>query len=453
MKGAGGRSLGSSGRPGPHAVLLLLLYLGLALAPLGLASLLDLPRRSPRDDIASGLASVGLAMLLMEFVLSGRFRLVSDRIGIDRTMRFHQLISWSLLAFILLHPLLYQTSLARPAGAGGSTGLGLNGMSLLSGGIAYLLLPALVLAAIFRDRSGETYEGWRLVHLAGAIIVAVLGVHHTLLAGHYAAHPVITGYWLLLLGLALFSVAWVHLIMPLRMRRHPYHVRSVQPVALRTWDVTVEPASGQALDFAAGQFVWLTLGRSPFSLREHPFSISSAPARRPAITFTIKEAGDFTNTIGDLRPGTVAYIDGPHGNFTLEGREASGIGLIAGGVGMAPIMSILRQLLAEQSRLPIVLVYGNRLEEQILYRAELEAMREVLNLEIVHVLGEPTESWKGETGQPDEAILRRYFSASDAADWLYFVCGPAGMIDMALDVLTRNGILYRRIVSERFRYD
>ncbi|MCW5752288.1 MAG: hypothetical protein KIT81_14190, partial [Alphaproteobacteria bacterium] len=67
-------------RWGLPPALLVVFYLFLALAPLGLTTLLDLPRRSPRDDLASGLASVGLAMLLMEFVLSGRIRLVSDRI-------------------------------------------------------------------------------------------------------------------------------------------------------------------------------------------------------------------------------------------------------------------------------------------------------------------------------------------------------------------------------------
>jgi predicted ferric reductase len=99
-------------------------------------------------------------------------------------------------------------------------------------------------------------------------------------------------------------------------------------------------------------------------LTEHPFSISSAPVDRPRITFTIKESGDFTSRIRTIAPGTRAYLHGPHGNFTLTGRATKGIVFIAGGVGFAPIMGMLRQLKAAH---PLRLIYGNRVETQILY--------------------------------------------------------------------------------------
>ena len=89
--------------------------------------------------------------------------------------------------------------------------------------------------------------------------------------------------------------------------QRPYRVVANRQVADRTWELVVNPEHGAPLDFLAGQFVWLNLGHAPFSLTEHPFSISSAPADRPAIKFTIKHSGDFTNRIGEIPVGERAW--------------------------------------------------------------------------------------------------------------------------------------------------
>jgi predicted ferric reductase len=430
---------------------LMLLYVVIALAPLGLSAALGLPRRPFRDELASALAMVGFAMLLLEFVLSGRFRIISGRIGIDLTMRFHQLIAWSLLVFLLAHPFIYQTSWIAPRSGWG--GLGLTGASVLSGALALVLLLGLVVIAIFRDQASSDYEGWRIVHGLGAVVVAILGAHHTLDAGRYSEHPVLAAYWLGMLGIALFSFGYVHVITPLRQLRRPYRVTSIKPVALKTWEVTVEPVNVPAFEFDAGQFVWLTLDRSPFAITEHPFSMSSCPADRPRTAFTIKEAGDFTNRIGRLSVGARAYLDGPHGNFTLAGREGTGLAFVAGGVGFAPVISILRQLRAERDLRPMILLYGNRLHEQILYENELDTMQKDLRLTVHHVLSEPPPGWPGDVGQLDEPILRRRLDVPDRDRWLYFVCGPTPMIDSVEHALGKLGVPLRQIVSEKFKYD
>lgn len=100
--------------PGPSARVLLLLYTILGLAPLLLAALRGGPNVGFWRALSSGLAMIGFGMLLAQFLLSGRFRRVSGRVGIDVTMRFHQLAAWVALAFLLVHPVL----LVLPALAG-----------------------------------------------------------------------------------------------------------------------------------------------------------------------------------------------------------------------------------------------------------------------------------------------------------------------------------------------
>jgi predicted ferric reductase len=434
---------------------LLVCYVFIALLPLALALAQQLPPRPWRDELASALAMVGFAMLFLEFVISGRFQTVSGRVGIDVSMRFHQLVAITLTTFLLVHPWLFTLPLEGgvPGDRSHVSTLGLAGAAIGTGWAAWFGLILLMFWARFRAEFGYRYEVWRACHGFGALAVALLGLHHTLDAGRYSAGAVLAAFWYLLAGVALLAIVHIYLLRPLLQRRHPYRVVAVDPVALRTWQVTVEPVRGPAIQFEPGQFVWLTLDRSPFSITEHPFSISSCPADRPSIAFVIKEVGDFTANIGSLRPGAPAYLDGPHGNMVVSKLAAAGLVLIAGGVGLAPIMSILRQAHADHDPRTARLIYGNREESQIMYRQELEAMRSKLDLQISYVLSEPPAGWTGEVGQLDAPMLDRCLPASERGRWLYVVCGPSAMIDRVEDSLAKLGVPLRQIVSEKFSYD
>ncbi len=317
-----------------HAASLIAAYAAVVLAPLALAWAQGRPPRPFWDEIASGLGMAAFAILLVEFVLSGRYRGVSGRIGMDVTMRFHQLVARTALAFVLLHPFLYATPFGAPLpwDPTGQATLGLGIATLATGMAAWVALPAFVLLSIFRDQLPYRYETWRWLHLLGAVLIALMVTHHALEAGRYAADPLLAGFWLLLLAAAIGSLAYARIVAPFRRAARPYRVASVRRLASRTWELTVEPTRGAALEFRAGQFVWLKIGHGPLSLAENPFSISSAPAHRPAVQFVIKEAGDLTDRIGAVPVGTPVHLDGPHGNLTLDGRSGAGIALIAGGV-------------------------------------------------------------------------------------------------------------------------
>ena len=434
---------------------LLVAYLLIALLPLALAYAQGLPARPFRDELSSALAMIGFAMLFLEFIISGRFNTISGRIGIDVSMRFHRLVAQALAVFLLIHPWLFTLPFSggMPGDRSGLSTLGLEGAALGTGWAAWYLLLLLVVWARFRVDFGYRYEIWRACHGFGALAIAILGLHHTLHAGRYSAATSVAAVWYALMAIALLAMAHVYVFRPLLQRRHRYLVVAVEPVALKTWQVTVEPVSGKAMAFKPGQFAWLTLDRSPFSITEHPFSMSSCPAERPRIAFTIKEGGDFTATIGTLRVGAPAYLDGPHGNMVVGTQARAGLSLIAGGVGLAPIMSILRQALAECDSRPIRLIYGNRLDEQIMYAQELADMSSALNLEVIHVLSEPPKDWAGKVGQLDSGMLDECLPMEDRSEWLYVVCGPALMIDSVEQSLMEMAIPLRQIVSEKFSYD
>ncbi|MBK1696202.1 ferredoxin reductase family protein [Rhodovibrio salinarum] len=444
-------------RVGLHPGLVLTLYLVLALAPVAIAAAHPLPPRPFWDEVASALGLSALAIMCLEFMLSGRYRSVSGRIGIDLTMRFHQLVALSLVGFMLVHPFVYSTPMghALPWDTDAHLRLGLDTWSIATGAVAWGLLVVLVATAIGRRLLPYRYESWRGAHAIGAVLVTGLVAHHALAAGRYSAQPAMIVFWGALLTLAGMTLIYVYIIRSIQQKRAPYAVHSVESVAADTWELRLKARDGAGthgtLRFQPGQFAWVKIGPHPFRVREHPFSISTAPEQTPEIGFTIRENGDFTRHIGEIPPGTPAYLDGPHGNFVPDAEEIPTV-YIAGGVGIAPMLSHLRAFRTEGDRRPITLIYGNRTVDYIASKAELDQMAQHLNLKVHYVLQEPPEDWDGPAGMITQDVLDACLPRESRRVARYFICGPGPMID-AVDRELRNlDVPAHRIISEKFDY-
>ncbi|MGH8707033.1 MAG: ferric reductase-like transmembrane domain-containing protein [Burkholderiales bacterium] len=402
--------------------LLLALYLALALLPLALAAAQGLPPRPWLDELSSGVAMAGFAILLLEFALSGRSQRLSARVGMDLTLRFHQVMALAALAFVLFHPFLYIPAFSeRPAyGAASASRVLLTPAATVTGMLAWILLAMLVAFAWCRTQLRWSYEAWRLSHGLGALALALLGAHHTLDIGRYAQHPWLRGFWLAASAAALAALAVIYVLRPALQSRRRWRVAIVAPEAERLWRVVLEPESASDFRFAAGQFVWVKLRRALGRITEHPFSIASAPGQLPRLQFLVKEAGDFTRGIGRVMPGTAAFVDGPYGNFTLAGRDGAGIMLIAGGAGIAPVLSLARDLAATHDPRPLKIVYADRSAAQLAARAELEAMIDAVELSLAE-FGVPLKRivaerfvYDGATATPRERLTRAVIAGAAA---------------------------------------
>jgi predicted ferric reductase len=186
--------------------------------------------------------------------------------------------------------------------------------------------------------------------------------------------------------------------------------------------VTLRPASHGGFTFAPGQFGWLSVHRSPFALTQHPFSSNGDD--QAALQMSIKELGDFTRTVASIAPGTRAYVDGPHGVFSPDRHGGPGFVFLAGGVGIEPIMSMLRTFAARKERRPAYLFYGvNRLGEAT-FRDEIDRLASRLALTVSYVVSDPPAGWTGERGRIDADVLRRGLPANHQV-LQYFICGQA----------------------------
>lgn len=398
-------------------------------------------------DFSMALGFAALSLAALQFALTGRLKWLTRPFGADIVYLFHRYLSWGAVAIMLAHfAILYFWH--QPA-------LGvLNPFEarweLTSGRVALFCFIALIITSQFRKRLQINYEWWRGLHLALAIIGIVAAVAHVLGVGNYTANTDKRWLWTGASFAWLALMVWTRLLRRWQMARNPWRVVANTAHRGGVHALELKPEGRALTRWKPGQFAWLSIGRSAFSLKEHPFTISSPPEHGPNLVFSIKPLGDDTAELIKTRPGALAYVDGPYGAFSIDrAPEAAGFVMIAGGVGITPILSNLQALVARGDQRPVVLFYANRDWESVSFRDELDTMRHKLELTLVHVLENPPEGWTGESGHIDQAMLERHLPP-DSRDWPHMLCGPAPMTEATRRALKTLGVAPHRIDYEIF---
>jgi predicted ferric reductase len=403
------------------------------------------PARPFLIEVSVALGFVGLLMMAIQFVLIGRFQSLSAPFGIDTLLRYHRHIAGIALAFVINHPLLLV--LHDPALLAWFDPVGGSWASRTGAWAVYAFI-LLALLSVFRRQLRIGYEAWRMSHAVLGVTALVCALAHVHLAGRYTDVPWKEAILITISAVMVGAYGYVRLVRPALLRRKPYTVREVRPERGNVWSLALQAEGHPGMRFLPGQYGYLKLG-SPYTLDEHPFSFSSSSEQPERIEFAIKELGDFTNRIAQVPPGTTAFVDGPHGSFSSDLTPAPGYVFIAGGIGIAPFMSLLRTLADRRDPRPVLLLYGEKRWDDVAFREELEQLRERLALDVVYLLEQPHEGWEGETGFVDEALLRRHLP-HEGFERHVFICGPNPMIDAVERALVACGVSERNVSAERF---
>lgn len=401
----------------------------------------------PLWDFSKGLGFGALAVAGLQFALTARFRGMAHPFGIDIIYLFHRYMAMGALALMLGHFGILYIWFEEALGD-------LNPLTarweLTAGRVALLAFGLLVITSEFRKRLKIEYGWWRTLHVALAILAFGAAIAHVLGVGHFTSAAdkramilIASAGWLLLL-------VWVRLIRPWRQTRHPWKV--VENISERGGvnTLVLEPSDKKLRHWKPGQFTWLSIGNSPFALREHPFTMSNAPEDGPRIAVSIKPLGDFTADVVKVKPGTTAWIDGPYGAFSIDMEpDTEGFVMVAGGIGITPMISNLRSMRARGDSRKVILFYANKAWDDVTFREELEALETQINLNVVHVIESPPENWDGETGFLNQEILERHLP-EETRHWSHMLCGPVPMTNAVRPALLSMGVPIWRIDSEIF---
>ena len=181
-----------------------------------------------------------------------------------------------------------------------------------------------------------------------------------------------------------------------RIRKNPYIITEVIQDSTLIWSLKITPENGEIIKFQPGQYIYFTIIGKNVSKEPHPFIIASSPTKNH-LTLTIKESGDYTSIIGQAEIGDKAYIDGPYGIFKPLESESEELVFIAGGVGITPFLSTLRFLRDNNEKRNITLVWGIRIQEEMILVSEFEEFKKKMPFTMIPVLSED-DNWAGECG-------------------------------------------------------
>jgi ferredoxin-NADP reductase len=212
--------------------------------------------------------------------------------------------------------------------------------------------------------------------------------------------------------------------------------------------------SSDAFDFNAGQYAVLSFFRKGRPTPARCFSISSAPSEAGTFEFAMRIKGRFTAALSKIKTGDIVRVDGPFGAFVLDRYKDRQTTFIAGGIGITPFMSMLKEAAHTGSAQKATLIYSVQTQEEVAFREELKQIVENnKNIRVIVVVNkgsvEQLNGLEVVSGRVDENVFNKLSNDQFAKD-SFFMCGPPGFMKVMRLALKSRGVDDYRIITEAF---
>ena len=387
---------------------------------------------------------LALAMAL-QLLLVARLPVVDRAYGMDRLTTWHRWTGYAVFWLALAHPTVVLLGFARLDGVSflDTTVSLAQQLPVLLGMIAVGLILVIVGLSVRIARRRLSYEAWHAIHFL-LYLVVLLGVLHQVYEG--TAFKVNLGtqvYWWGLWAFALGALITGRLVVPLiRNSRHRLRVAAVVAESDDTVSVHITGRDLDRLPARAGQFMlWRFPGHNPW-WQVNPWSLSAAP-NGASLRLTAKGIGETSAGLRDLPVGTRVFAEGPYGALTSMARTRESSLLIAGGIGITPIRSLMEELDG-----PITVLYRVPTMAQAVLINELQDLARVRGAQL-HVLTGRT----GEGSPPFNPFAPADLEAviPDIRERDVYICGPEPMTVAVLKSLRALRVPRNQVHAERFR--
>jgi len=389
---------------------------------------------------------VTLAVLVFfQILLVSRLKFLDRIFSLNRIVTFHRMTGIAIAFLALLHPVLI-------IAAENFTLFPFEKRywpEFLGVGVLIFIL-VIVTTANWRLMFNIAYDKWLRFHRLVTLAAIALMTTHILLVSETFKSGLPHTLVLVAAGinLMLISRLWLRRFFPGKMR---FVVSNIEPAGKDTYSVNVRPHSGRILEHIPGQFVFITPVSASVPKEEHPFTISSTPSRPDALQFVIRSLGDWTSNIKRLKTGETVFIDGPYGLFShMISSKSDPIIMIAGGIGITPMLSMLRYMADVDDPRQILLIWSNKTKEHIVFPEEFENLKcRLQNFNIIHIITHDSGG-ENDIGRLDQTKLEKMLNGwSRKSD--VFVCGPFEMMKDMTRAVKKIGFSSARVYKEEFK--
>ena len=385
-------------------------------------------------------------LVFFQILLVSRLKFLDRIFSLNRMVYFHRMNGLAIAFLVFVHPILI-------IAAENFTLFPFEKRywpEFLGVGVLIFVL-VVVTTANWRLMFNFAYDQWLRFHrLITVVAIALMTTHILFVSKTFnSGLPHTLVFVTAGVNLMLISRLWFRRLFPGRKRR--FVVSNVEPAGKDAYSIAVQPCDGQILDHIPGQFAFITPVSEIVPKEEHPFTISSTPSRPGALQFVIRSLGDWTSNISRLKAGETVLIDGPYGLFSHKVlTENEPIIMIAGGIGITPMLSMLRYMADVDDPRQILLIWSNKTKEHIVFPEEFNALEQSLqHFHIIHLITRDSEG-KNKIGRLDQNRLEKLLKGWRRTSNI-FICCPLEMMKEMTRSVKNIGFSSARVYKEDFR--
>jgi len=395
-------------------------------------------------------ALLGTYAALVQLVLMSRSPWLEQLFGMHRLAAWHRWIGFATVWLLLGHGVFTTVGYAALDKASP-----INELWTLLTTYPYVLMAtagmacfiAVGVTSVRMARRRLKYETWHGIHLYAYLAIALATAHQLVVGSDFMHDPLARIYWLGLYAAVAALILTFRFGLPIwTSLRHQLRVANVTTEAPGVVSVYLTGRDLDRLPVRAGQyFVWRFLTPDAW-WRGHPFSLSAVP-NVSYLRITIKDSGDFTAQLQQLKVGTRVFVEGPYGIITGARRTRPQVLLIAGGIGIAPLRALLEELPAAPGNM--TLLYRASSWDDVVFRDEIDELMRVRGGQVRYLVGR-----RGTREMPDDPLearsLRRF--VPDVARRDVYLCGSTEMMTAVTSSLRSLRVPLARIHAEHFSY-
>lgn len=374
-------------------------------------------------------------------IFSGDIARFFDRfIGLDKIIKFQKKFSLFTAFFVIFHPIFFILS-----NIGFSQYLipRFSIFALFLGTISFYIFIIVMLASLMYKR--VSYLVFQYIHIL-TYILFFFGLYHAYNWGQSVNFLAIKILYYFLIIIVIIGIVYRTQYKLIGIFRDKFYLKEIIKETKDTFSLILETKG--KIDFKAGQFYFLRINKNKLYAR-HPFTVSSAPNDN-YLRFTIKDTGRFTKTALNLKKGEEIILDGPFGVFTFKEKEKEKKDLvfIAGGVGITPFLSMIKDNFFKEEKKNIFLFYASRAKEDIILKKEIDNINENWFKKVYVLSREKVDLENYENGYIDKELIEKYIKNID--NCLFYICGSEKMKKDSLKALINLKVKRKNIIIEDF---
>jgi len=388
---------------------------------------------------------LGAYFALVQVLLLSRLPWLERLTGFDRLTVWHRRNGKLTLYLVLAHVVLITIGYASMdrIGIPAEVSRLLNSYpGMITATVGTALMIVVVISSLVIVRRRLPYQWWYAVHVTAYAAIALSWFHQIPTGNELTIHPVAADYWRSLYLATLALLLGFRVVQPLA--RSFAHGLRVEEVVVEGPGVVSLRIGGRGLGrlrVQAGQFfLWRFLSVTGRWWEAHPFSLSALP-EGTAMRITVKGVGAYSRRLADLRPGTRVVAEGPFGTFTDAVRRRDKVLLIAGGIGITPVRSLLEEIDGD-----VIVLYRVLREDDIVFRSELDALAHERGADLQYVVGDHAAPG----GDRLLSAEHLHELVPDVAEREVFLCGPPAMTHVIEKSVRRAGVPRSYLHVERF---